>query len=251
MRIICDQAGGTLTFVPVEPDEERVIASIAAILKPEDTLSYGGRGQDGDGDKFCTVHLHAGASRETQSKTEGNVTVTRNVHVGGVELMLRGSTEDDKYEVNGIRNACYLGSGKPIFLGETTVDGRKAITVTMGRCKHCGAGMINSSACEWGTCDACVAKCEHSYVRGFIHGGGTDIGVGEYCNKCGRGKPRAEGERKKSQIEHHLAVERELGVTVLYKDGFPRTPREVVEVGRLARRYDKAQSRQRRIPKAK
>ncbi len=60
MKIIRDKQLATLTFVPVETDEEQVIASIAAMLKPEDKLSYGGRGRDGDDDKFCAVYLHAG-----------------------------------------------------------------------------------------------------------------------------------------------------------------------------------------------
>lgn len=244
MKIIRDKQLATLTFVPVEVDEEQVIASIAAILKPEDKLSYGGRERDGDDDKFCTVNLHAGAREEREGKTECNVTVTRDVHVGGVKLVLRGSTEEDKHEVGRIRDTCYFGSGGLIFIGETEVDGKKAIVTTAKRCKHCGAGMIRYSDCEWSTCDACAAKCEHNYVRGMIHGGGVgDMGVGEYCDKCGRGKPKAEGERERSVIEHHLAVERELGVNVIYKDGFPINPQQAVEVNRLVRRHSKSRRR--------
>jgi hypothetical protein len=243
MKIIRDKQLATLTLVPVDADEKQVIVSIAAMLKPEDKLSYGRRGRDGDDDKFCTVHLHAGARKERQSKTEGNITVTRDVHIGGVELVLRGTTEEDKHEVGRIRDMCYFGSGGLIFIGETEVDGVKAIVSTGLRCKHCGAGMIRYSDCEWETCDACAARCEHNYVRGAIHGGGTDIGVGEFCDKCGRGKPKAEGERKKSVIEHHLDAEREGVVDAIFYDGFPGTPRQAVEVNRLARRYDKSRRR--------
>ena len=243
MKIIRDEQLATLTFVPVEADEEQVIASIAAMLKPEDKMSYGGRGQDGDDDKFCIVHLHAGGRKKKRSETSGNATMHRTVHVDSVELVLRGTTEKDKHEVNRIRDICYFGSSGLIFLGETKVDGKKAIITTAKRCKHCGAGMIRYSDCEWGTCDACAAKCEHNYVRDAIHGGGTNIGVGEFCDKCGRGKPKVEGERKKTVIEHHLAVERELGANVIYEDGPPFNPRQAVEVGRLARRYDKSRRR--------
>ena len=244
MKIIRDKQLATLTFVPVESAEEQIVASIVAMLKPEDKLSYGGRERDGDDDKFCIIHLHAGAREETQSKTEGNITVTRDVHVGGVKLTLVGTTEEDKHEVGRIRDMCYFGSGGLIFIGETEVDGKKTIVTTGLRCRHCGAGMIRYSDCEWKTCDACAAKCEHNYVRGMIHGGGVgDMGVGEYCDKCGRGKPKAEGEREKSKIEHHLAVEKELGVNVIYKDGPPVTPRQAVEVNRLVRRHSKSRRR--------
>ena len=104
MKIIRDEQLATLTFVPVEADEEQVIASIAAMLKPEDKMSYGGRGQDGDDDKFCIVHLHAGGRKKKRSETSGNATMHRTVHVDSVELVLRGTTEKDKHEVNRIRD---------------------------------------------------------------------------------------------------------------------------------------------------
>lgn len=240
MKIIRDKQLATLTLVP-EADEEQVIASIAAMLKPEDKLSYGGRGRDSGDEKFCTVHLHAGGHKELRTETTGNVTVHRTVHVDGVELILQGTTEEDKHEVGRIRDTCYFGSGDLIFLGETEVDGKKAIVITGLRCKHCGAGMIRYSDCEWRTCAVCAAKCEHNYVRGMIHGGSVgELGIGEFCDKCGRGKPRVEGEREKTKIEHHLAVEKELGVNVIYKDGPSITPRQAVEVGRLVRRYSKS-----------
>src|SRR3989344_7227475 len=115
MKIIRDQKAATLTLVPVEADEEQVIASIAAMLKPEDTLSYGGRGQDGDDDKFCTVNLHAGSREEERTETIGNATVHRTVNVGGIKLVLRGSTEEDKHEVGRLPEPCFFGSGWLIF----------------------------------------------------------------------------------------------------------------------------------------
>lgn len=211
MRVIRDEKLATYTLVPIEQEEEQILASIAATIQTGDKLSYGGRGRDGEDDKFCTVHLH----------------------IGGVELVLGGSTEDDKYEVNGIRNTCYFGSGGLIFLGVVEVDGKKAIVTTAKYCKQCGGAMINCFACEWGICDACAAKCEHLYERGSIHGPKIDIGMGEFCGLCGRGKPKAEGEREKSQLEHHLAVERELGVKVIYKNT-PLTPSQIDYLQKVA-----------------
>ena len=226
MRIIRDEKSATLTFVPVEMAEEQIVASIAAILKPEDRLSYGGRSQDGDDAKFCIIHLHAGGREEWRAETCGGMTVHHTVHIDSVELVLRGSTEEDKHEVGRIRDMCFFGSSGLIFICETEVDGKRSIVTTGLRCKHCGAGMIRYNDCEWKTCDACAAKCEHNYVRSMIHGGGLDIGIGEACNKCGRGKPKTEGGREKTQLEHHLAVERELGVNIIYKNT-PLTPSQI------------------------
>jgi hypothetical protein len=167
------------------------------------------------------------------------------VHVDGIELILRGSAEEDKNEVGRIRDTCYFGSGSLIFIGETEVNGKKSIVTTSKRCKHCGVKMIQLVACEWNTCDACAAKCEHHYVKGAVHGGGTDIGVGKFCDICGRGKPRPEGEREKSIIEHHLEVEKELGIPVFHDVG--ETPfvssQEIVKASRLARRHKKSLQR--------
>jgi hypothetical protein len=244
MKIVRNDKLATWTLVPVEEGEIEILASIAAVLKPEDKLSYGGREQDG-GRKFCLIHLHAGAKKERQSKTEGNITINQSVYVGGVELVLRGSTEEDKDEVGSIRDSCFFG-GEPIYLGETEVDGKKAIVITGGRCKFCGAGLLEP---EWNTCDACAAKCEHNYIRGVIHGGGTDIGVGEFCDICGRGK-KIKGERKKTIIEQHLNLEKELGIPVIHGVGrreVPLTTQEVVEINRLTRRHTK--SLQRKVSK--
>lgn len=241
MKIIRDEDLATLTLVPVEPEEEQVIAVISAMLKPEDRLCYDGRSEDGDGDKFCKIHLHAGGHREERREISGKATLVRQVYVDSIELILRGSTEDDKHEVGRIRDICFFGSSGLIFLEETEVDGKKAIVTTGKRCKLCGVGMIKRAACEWSTCDECAAKCEHNYIRGAFHGGGVDIGVGDFCSICGRGKPKEEGVRRKTQIEQHLAVEKELGMLVLYDhDGIPLTPRQLVQLNRLARRYEKA-----------
>lgn len=235
MKIIRNEISQTWTLVPVEEGEAEVLTSFAAMLKPEDELSYGGR--SGDDHMTCKLHLHVGASREPRTTTRGNVTIHRTVYVGGVELILRGTTETDKNEIWSVRyGAVYSGL---IFLGETEVDGKKAIVVTAGRCKHCGAAQLNP---EWQTCDACAAKCEHNYVKGAVHGGSTDIGVGEFCDICGRVKPRPEGGREKSAIEHHLEVEKELGIPVFHKiEGTPLvSSQDIVSANRLARRYTRS-----------
>lgn len=207
MKIIRDEQLATLTLVPVETEEEQVIASIASMLKSGDKLTYAGRERDDDDGNFCRVNLHVGARHLKQCRTKGNITVRRSAYIGGLKLVLRGTTEEDKREVGRIRDTCFFGSGGLIFLGEVEVDGKKSITTTGMHCKHCGSGMIRYDDCEWKTCDVCAAKCEHIYVRGAIRGGGLEVGVGEFCDKCGRGKPgSADG---MSEAEHRLAVVKE------------------------------------------
>lgn len=244
MRIIRDGQAATWTFLPVTASEEQAIATVLAMLKPEDKLAYEGRCTDKEDDRFCTIRLSAGVHREERQQVDGFLTIIHDVCVDGAGLFVCGSTEEDKKEVGFVRDTCYWGSSGLIFLGTTQVDDKLAIVTTAKRCKHCNAGMIWYYECESNTCNACAAKCEHTYVHGVVHGGGVDIGMGEFCSKCKRGKPRAEGERKKTPIEGHLAVERELGVHVIYPEGL-MTPKHVVYARRVARRYVK--SRQRHI----
>ena len=187
MKIIRNNQMATWTLVPISDEEKQIVASIATILKPEDKLSYGGRQRDDKDDKFCVLNFHVNARQERQTKAEENHTITRSVYIGGIKLVLRGSTEEDKHEINRIRDTCYFGSGCLIFLDETEIDDHKAIVTTAKRCKHCNARMIQYYECGWSTCDACAKKCEHNYVHKITLGGGTNIGVGEFCDKCGRG----------------------------------------------------------------
>ena len=81
--------------------------------------------------------------------------------------------------------------------------------------------MIGIRACEWGVCNLCAAKCEHEYIRGPIRGGGTDIGVGDFCEKCGQGRPLDQGELPKTVAEHHQAAKEELGLIILPRGTIP------------------------------
>lgn len=243
MQIIRNKEAATLTFVPVEQGEAEVLNSIIAIAKPEDKMSYGGRGGGKNGEPFV-VYLHIGSRREAVVKKSGNVTIHSHEEIGGIKLELRGSGEDNDQEVRCIRDTCFFGAGNPIFLGTAEVDGKTAIVITMKRCKLCNSPMISMVSCEWRTCDACAAKCEHEYERGVVHGGSAgNMGMGEYCGKCGRGKPEPEDARKKDQIERELEVEKELGINVLWKEGPFEGPRHFAEVNRTVRRYRKAKAR--------
>lgn len=249
MKIIRDEKKATFKLVPTGPKEETTVKQIVALIKPREKLVYGGKRRDGE---HCLIHLYAGSKVEEKTqKISANVTFTHDVHVGGVELILRGTTKADKQVVGSIRDTCFFGSGGLIFLKTVKVDGKTSLVTTAKFCQHCGRGMIEMGRCEWKTCRACAAACEHTYKTGAVHGGGLDIGLGEYCTKCGMGKPRVHGEREKSQLEHHLAVEKEIGVHVVYKKnlkkGLPFTPKQVVQFSRYARRHAKAN----RVPKTK
>lgn len=79
--------------------------------------------------------------------------------------------------------------------------------------------MIGLAQCEWETCDGCAAACQHQFEHGVIHGGGR-ITHGQFCGKCGRAKPKREGEEEKTPLEEHIAIQRESGgrITIFYTD---------------------------------
>lgn len=242
MRIIRDESAATYAIVPVEAEEEEKVSTALAILKPGDQLIHRGRKCDEESDKTIALIFQAGGEGKWESKKLSEwVTVTEMVYVGGVEVELR--VDDDSWEeLDQIAMTSYY-SGGLIFLSVADVEGVKSVVVTGRYCKNCGAAIIDSGRCEWGVCEICVQKCEHEYRRGAIHGGKVDIGVGEYCGKCGRGKSGPEGEREKNLVEHHLAAERELGLSVFYPKLVPCTPKGQVEAARIFRRYVRSKQR--------
>ena len=243
MKIIVDEKKGTFTIVPMTEAEETKISAVLSVLTPDQVLDYQGRSRDPENTKYVQAHFHIGGAKKKVRETKGNITFIGSKMEGGIELTLQGTSDDDKNEVGGIRDVCFFGAAGLIFIESTEVDGKKSMVVTAKKCKHCGANMISLSSCEWSTCSACAEKCEHVYVEGMVHGGGLDIGVGLFCEKCGRGKPKEPGEREKTVIEQHLDAEKKLGVHVVYKDGPPVNPEQAVQFNRMARGYAKSKAR--------
>jgi hypothetical protein len=191
MRIVRDETTGTYTFVAVTDEEVELLCAIRTRIEPEDKIIYCGRRRDEsvEGDRFCVILLNAGGREERRTRTtESGMQVNVPVYVGGVPFTLCGTTEHDKRCVGSIRNACYFGSAGLIYLSTHDVDERPAIVVTCMRCPHCNANMVDMTSCEWRTCNACAATCDHRYERGVVHNPKTDIDIGVFCQKCGRAK---------------------------------------------------------------
>lgn len=204
MHIIRNDEKATWTLVPTTSDEERTRASVASFLSVGDKMQYHGRGTDPDDENAITVRFNAGGKYERVTK--GNS--TNPDYVGGVTFHLIGTTPEDKDELGYVRDTCYVGSGGLILVEQSEVDGTPALVFTAKHCKLCGAPMIKMGRCEWETCDACSDKCEHELETGAIHGGGIDLGLGQFCGKCGIAKPKSDDEPEKSPLAHALAFQR-------------------------------------------
>ena len=218
-------------FVPVESNEVKWLSLLIKTLKKGDLVHYDGREDDKEDRRFCDIHLRFGKwqKKERTKKYKNGSSFRWSEIVGGHKLKIRGSTEQDRHEVNRVRNgACYVGS--LVYLNEVEVDGQRSVVFTIGYCPHCGVAMIDSTSCEWRICNACAAKCKHNWVEGLVKGGGIPggHGVGKFCDKCGRGKMPTKRQKKMSQAEHALELERKLGFLTIYKNT-PLTPRQIVE----------------------
>lgn len=219
MHITRNDEAATWTLVSTSDAEKETLAAIASSLPLGGKMNYNGRSTYPDDENAVAIRFNAGGQQRRQTHTnEHGGSIIYTVYDGGVTFDLFGSTTEDKHELACVRNTCYFGSGGLIFVEQTEVDGELALVFTAKHCKHCGAPMLRMARCEGNTCDACVEKCDHEYKRGAIHGGSIDIGVGEFCVKCGAGKPRAEGEKDKTPLQHALDAESELGVLVVDKD---------------------------------
>ena len=117
------------------------------------------------------------------------------------KVKLAAANDESEEIVRDMRDALFFSGGSGLFFLESREKGGTFfVDVCLSFCKHCKMPLIDMGRCEWRTCEACVAKCEHDYDRGSVHGGSAQVlSVGEFCNKCGRGKPNDEVE---VQIRH-------------------------------------------------
>ncbi|TRZ48552.1 hypothetical protein D4S03_09650 [bacterium] len=217
MQIIRDDKAGTLTLVPMTPDEIEKVGQMAKALKFGEKIVYGGIRTNHEDKLECIYFFAASKNRWKTTKHPSGGSSTEMVHIGGIKLELIGTSEEDQHGVERISDFCYYGSGGLILLNTIKVNNKTGLVLTGSLCKICQHPMTKLVECEWGICDKDASKCKHNYARGAIHGGGLEIGVGHCCKKCGRVKPMTGQEKKMSVADHHLAVEKELGVTILYK----------------------------------
>ncbi len=229
MHIIWNHVNNTVTFLPDSEAETAVVKTIATEAKPGEKLDYAGCDYEKENNRYNTfleIYLHfRGNKVRVSEQLSPTCTFTTNKYVGGQRLTVRGSTKKDKELVNKIRATCYLGTSGLIFVDKVEVDEALGIICTGCYCKVCNKPIIDLSETEWKTCNACSAVCQHEYEYGIVHGGPKkiDIGVGEFCGKCGRGKTHTEDSKSLSQ--HHAAVAEEFGIGVFYKSDFPPPPR--------------------------
>jgi hypothetical protein len=116
--------------------------------------------------------------------------MTISFHLNDRKINLTATDDVDEEPIRHARDAIYFGGGGLILLGCTESAGVPTLEFAIDRCKHCSKPIVSMFECEWKTCDACADKCGHEYERGMVHGGKAGaMGVGEFCGKCGRGKP--------------------------------------------------------------
>lgn len=243
MKIQRDEATATWTLIPVEPGEADTLAALANVMQLSDLMIYDGRDQDPDDEHSLQLNLCFGATPKRQTKKRGRITIHHTDLVGGVKLVLRGSSAADKVEVSEIRDTCFFATSGLQLVSIQSVDSLTTLVVTGKQCPVCGTNMFTVRACSWDICDACADRCAHQYQL-MATDGPEGLGYRPCCMTCGRPQPPVPGERQPSIIEQQLAAERELGIEVRYHD-FPYTPRGAVQVNRFLRRLRHAQSRPR------
>lgn len=168
-----DKAEGTINLSPATSEEEILIDRIATDIKKGGQLEYNGR----DGAEHGTPYTER---MELFFK------------LGGDKVTLAASSDESEPVVRDIRDAIFFGGGglHVVNVRFDVATGRKSLDVCVNFCQHCNVPLVKMGRVEWRTCEACVAKCEHHYVRGAMHGGSAgQLASGLFCDKCGCGKP--------------------------------------------------------------
>ena len=186
MHVEFDEKEGTVNLSSATDEEEALIDRIIIGFKKDGKLEYDGRdGAD-----------HGAPYSERMELF---------FKLGGDNITLVASSDEDERVVRKIRDAIFFGGGLHAVsaqFGDTI--GKKSLNMCVNFCKYCGVPLVKMTRVEWKTCEACVAKCEHHYIHGSMHGGSAgEWANGLFCDKCGRGKldhepnyPDPAGERR-------------------------------------------------------
>lgn len=176
MQIKLGTQEGTVNLSPTTSEEEGFVNRIANEIKNGDLLEYAGRGGAEHGTPYSErMHLF--------------------FKLDGDKIKLIASSDEDEPIIRGLRDAIYFGGGglRMINVQINADTGKNSLDMCVEFCQHCRAPMIQMGRVEHETCEACVAKCEHVYINGFMHGGiAGQLSEGLFCEKCGRGKPDKE-----------------------------------------------------------
>lgn len=187
MRISEDLKNGVWQFRSSTKEEAKQLEEIARVIPLGGVIKYDGRNDD------------TSLAHETD---ELFVLVYLKYEVDGEQrrMVLQGTTVEDKYIVNGIRNCLFFGSPKLVLVKIGSEEDPVLIFATAA-CKICGKRIADRLECEWRVCDACANKCEHTYEIGLLVGGDAGLSAGRYCTKCGRANPGQYVERDIEKIE--------------------------------------------------
>ncbi len=171
MKTKYDSEKGLFSISSSDEEEKKLLNKIRRKLKPKNILKYNGRSGANCNDpldKRMVIHFIF----ENQ------------------EVSIKATADSDEDPIRWIRDALFFGSGSLKLIKCEKKDGVLWVSFCVAFCKHCDKPMIDMGRVEHGTCDDCAKKCEHTYIEGFVHGGRAgQIGVGQFCSKCGMGKP--------------------------------------------------------------
>lgn len=184
MYVKFDKAEGTVNLSPATSEEEALLDRISNNIGKGGQLEYSGR----DGAEHGTPYSER---MELFFK------------LGGDKVTLVASSDEAEPVVRGIRDAIFFGGGglHVVDIRFDVATGQKSLDMCVNFCQHCCAPLVEMGCVEWRTCETCVAKCEHHYVRGAVHGGSAgQLASGLFCDKCGRGKP---DDKPHVIVQHH------------------------------------------------
>jgi hypothetical protein len=207
-----------MLFVLVTDEERQVISQLLENVPVEALVLYQGRmGNYGDEGLFYKLRFnYGGEMRPYERQVSANVKICGEECVGGINLDLQGSTEDDGYAINGIRSSCFFGCNKGlIFLGAAEFEGEIALSCAIRKCNVCQKYMSIPDECGTGTCNACADICEHEYEEMPIIDRSSLV-MRQSCKKCLRCRTLTEEEvladQARSQEDKQREVSKKTGI---------------------------------------
>jgi hypothetical protein len=151
-----------ISAVPGTAKEEGFVSKVQQ-MNPGDDFEYHGRGKNEMGELTLFISIPGGEKFELLPSDMTSAAILENQR----QIMF----------LSGAQNKMTL-----------VESSESEFVFAPAQCNECKEPILRWMEAEWGICDSCKEKCNHTFVKGVMHNDKGQLSQGEFCQVCGRSK---------------------------------------------------------------
>jgi hypothetical protein len=138
---------------------------------------------------FATARLGGELAYAGRVSEKGSRFFSMKFKTGDIQLVVKGSTEEDKLAIAKLRSLCFHGTlNRMVLHGFVPTDYGIGLVLTSAYCKNCGRPIIERAS--WEMCHDCAEKvCPHESYEKRMLSDGQGAFLCRICVKCGLPDP--------------------------------------------------------------